>query len=260
MRFIKTDNLEAINLLRTELYQKITNPIDAMWEKLYIASAQNYFITENEENIGYCCIDDNRSLLQLYVKEQYSNSVNHAIASLIKTGLISSASLSSSESIVFNTCLSNSKALKTNTFCFQHLNKLMDVDDHLKLELVVERHIPMVKSFLKEQVGMVDTFGYTENLVKREEIYMILDNNEIIATSECRWSDTQPKIADVGIIVNRNHQGKGIATNILQQQANRVIRANRKPICSTTIDNIASRKAIERAGFYCTNIIFDITF
>ena len=84
--------------------------------------------------------------------------------------------------------------------------------------------------------------------------------DEIIATSECRWSETQPKYADLGVIVNKKYQGQGIATQILQSQANRVLLANRKPICSTTIDNFASKKAIEKAGFYCSNIIFNINF
>lgn len=130
----------------------------------------------------------------------------------------------------------------------------------LHLELASEEEIPDIKTFLKEQVGMDDTFGYTENLVTRKEIYFIKEADVIIATSECRMSDSQPEIADLGIIVRRDHQGKGIATQVMQMQVNRVLEAGRKPICSTTIDNIASRKAIEKAGFYCTNVIFDISF
>ena len=136
----------------------------------------------------------------------------------------------------------------------------METDSTLNVELVSQTDILKIKSFLKQQIGMDDTFGYTENLVNRQEIYMVKEADEIIATSECRWSDTQPEIADVGIIVGKNHQGKGIATQVLQLQANRVIEAKRKPICSTTMDNIASQKAIKKAGFYCSNIIFDIQF
>jgi len=150
--------------------------------------------------------------------------------------------------------------MKPNTFCFQHINSKVETNSTLNIELVSETDIPEVKSFFKEQIGMNDTFGYTENLVNRKEIYFIKEDDEIIATSECRWSDTQPEIADLGVIVNNKHQGKGIATQILQLQANSVLKAGRQPICSTTLDNIASRKAIERSGFYCSNIIFDLTF
>ncbi len=72
-------------------------------------------------------------------------------------------------------------------------------------------------------------------------------------------SDTQLEIADIGIIVNKDYQGKGIATQVMQKQVNRVLKAGRKPVYSTTLNNIAARKIIEKAGFYCSNIIFDIS-
>lgn len=87
---------------------------------------------------------------------------------------------------------------------------------------------------------------------------MVKEADEIIATSECRMSDSQPEIADLGIIVNSGFQGKGIATQVIQMQVNRVLKANRKPVCSTTLENVAARKAIEKSAFYCSNIIFDI--
>ena len=186
--------------------------------------------------------------------------MHNAIGLLVEAELIKSASLSSNEPIAFNACLLHSKSIRPNTFCFQHLNKAIEVKSSLNIRLVAVEDIPNVKTFLKEQVGMEDTFGYTENLVARKEIYLLMENGVIVATSECRRSDSQLKIADIGVIVNRDHHGKGIATQIIKQQVNRVLNVNRKPICSTTIDNIASRKAIEKAGFYCSNVIFDINF
>lgn len=259
MNFIKTDNTETINNLRSQLYQKLTAPIDAMWEQLYIGTSQHYLIEKDETTIGYCCINDEGGLLQIFLLEEYNSNMNQVITALIESKLITSASLSSNEPISFNTCLSLSKGIKTNTFCFEHLNIPIDIESKLNVELVTSDDIPSVKAFLKEQVGMDDTFGYTENLVSRKEIFMVKESDVIIATSECRMSDSQPVIADLGIIVNRNFQGKGIATQVMQMQVNRVLKANRKPICSTTLDNIASRKAIEKSGFYCSNIIFDIS-
>lgn len=132
--------------------------------------------------------------------------------------LISSASLSSNEPLAFNACLSLSKSLKTNTFCFEHSNKPMDIESALNIDLVSTDHNPAIKTFLKEQVGMDDTFGYTENLVSRKEIFMVKESDVIIAISECRMSDSQADIADVGIIVNKDYQGRGIASEVMQLQ------------------------------------------
>ncbi len=238
----------------------MTAPIDAMWELLYVSSAQHYLIEDAGHVKGYCSIDDKGCLIQMFLLNSYKVEMDKVIESLIQSKLINSASLSSNEPVVFNSCLSQSKSIKTNTFCFQHSNKKIEIDSDLNVELVKPEDIPLIKVFLKEQVNMDDTFGYTENLVNRREIFMVKQSGVIIATSECRISDTQPEISDIGIIVNQDYRGKSIATQIFKMQVNRVLDSKRKPICSTTQDNVASRRVIEKSGFYCSNIIFDISF
>ena len=260
MKYIKSDITPTISKFRTQLYKKLTAPIDAMWELLYIASSQQYLICFEDSAIGYFCVNENNSLIQIFLEESHSGKMNQIIEELIETKLIKSASLSSNEPIAFNTCLFFTKSTQTNTFCFQHINQIQELNSDIKLEEAKTKDIPQIKSFFEEQIGMIDTFGYTENLVARKELFVYRNGEVIIATSECRQSDTQLDYADIGIIVNKEFQGRGIATQIMQIQANNVLRAGRKPICSTTLDNIASRKAIERAGFYCTNIIFDMNF
>lgn len=51
---------------------------------------------------------------------------------------------------------------------------------------------------------------------------------------------------------------KSKSKKMLKQLVKKAMKQNRKPICSMTIENIGSQKAIEGAGFYCSNIIFDI--
>ena len=260
MNFIKSNGTATISELRARFYQKLTAPIDAMWEQLYIAASQHYLIAKDNKRQGYCCINDQACLLQLFLIEKSISQMDHVITSLIESKLINSASLSSNEPVSFNSCLNNSTSIRANTFCFQHSNTFFDLKPAIAVEEVSTNDIPAIKKFLKEQIGMNDNFGYTENLVVRKEMFLLRESDEIIATSECRNSDTQPEIADLGIIVNRDYQGKGIATQIMQLQVNRVLNSNRKPICSTTSDNIASQKVIARSGFYCSNIIFDMTF
>lgn len=258
MNFIKTNDIDSISGLRAKLYQNLTAPIDAMWEQLYIASAQPYLIENDGITLGYCCVNDQNCLIQIFLLEEFISKMDLVITNLVASKLIISACLSSAEPVSFNACLNRSESIQANTLCFQHLNKPIDLKGASVVELVSTDDIPAVKEFLKDQIGMDDAFGYTENLVARKEIYMIHESDTIIATSECRVSDSQPEIADIGIIVNKEYQNKGIGTHVLQMQVNRVLKANRKPICSTTLNNLAARKAIEKSGFYCSNILFDI--
>ncbi|TRX60595.1 GNAT family N-acetyltransferase [Fulvivirga sp. M361] len=260
MQFIQTEDTTTISELRAALYQRFSAPVDAMWEMLYIASSQPYLIENGTQKIGYCSIDDNESLLQIFLNDGSNHLMDRVVKSLIDSKLISGAKLSSIESVSFNACLTYSRSVQTNTFCFQYYNRPLQNGPLLNIELVSQEDIQAIKSFLKDQIGFDDTFGYTENLVQRREFYVVKGSGDIIATSECRLSDSQPEIADLGVIVNRDYQGKGIATQVLKQQANRAQEIKRRPICSTTYDNVASKKAIEKAGFYCSHIIFDINF
>ena len=260
MIFSEPDKPEAIDALRSELYQTLTAPIDTMWENLYVASAQAYLIQEDVETLGYACIDDGHSLVQLYLRDPYRHQMEEVVQTLTETKLITSAKLSAMEPASFHTCLMLAQSAQANTFCFHFSERRPEETPALDLILANEENIAALKAFMKEQLGFEDTFGYTEDLVQRAAIYMLKAEGEIIATSECRLSATQPDYADLGVIVHKDQRGKGLATKILQQQALMLTAKGRKPICSTTVDNIASKKAIERAGFYCAHIIFDLTF
>ena len=259
MKFISSDS-PTISAYRQQLYQQLTAPIDGMWEQLYIANANVFLIRQHDQTLGYCCIDENKCLNQLFLLEKFIALMDKVVGALIDQEMIVMAHLSSNTPVAFNACLFHAKSVQTNTFCFLHPNQPMETDFSMALSPVWEDEIPAIKVFFKEQVGMDDNFGYTQNLVDRKEIYRIMEGGSIIATSECRLSDTQPTYADLGMIVHHQHRGKGIATQILKTQVNRVLAMGRKPICSTTYDNIASRRAIEKAGFYCAHIIFDINF
>lgn len=255
----KTEDKALINQLRTVLYLELTSPIDSMWESLYIANAQNYVIEDDNHIIGYCSVDDNQTLLQFYLSNDYKQLAKKTITALLKQKVIRKAKLSTNEPIGFNACVALSSRIKEDTFCYAYTGKPKN-EGSITVEKAQLSDVESIKEFYKTQVGFEDTFGYTENLINRQELYLAKNNKEFIGTGECRLSETQPNIADVGVAVHTDHRRKGYASQILRLLVNETKSTNRKPICSTTVDNIASQKAIENAGFYCSNIIFEIHF
>jgi len=257
---VQTADFDGIHAMRSQLYKLFTAPIDGMWEALYIPASTSYMIQEGQHALGYCCIDDDHSLTQLFMKKGAEYRARKVVQELISLNMILSAKLSSIEPITFNACLSLSMSNSPHTFCYQYNGNSKVGTISSPLAPVLSNDIVLVKDFLKDQVGFEDNFGYTENLVNCGEIYAIQDGPEIIATGECRLSDTQENTADIGMIVNRSHQGKGLGAEVLHQLAQKACALKRMPICSTTRENIPSQKSIEKAGFYCSHIIFDIKF
>ncbi|MCE7996389.1 MAG: GNAT family N-acetyltransferase [Roseivirga sp.] len=262
MNFIKTTPDPTIQKFRTQLYKEFTAPLDAMWELLHIASSETYLVKDEDLTLGYCCIDAENSLNQIYLISSHKYLMDGVLEALIASELINSAKLSSIEPFSFNACLSRSTSTKINTFNYRHNDQQNQevVDTSITLRPVIEDDLGTVKSYFKEEIGFDDQFGYTENLLERQELYLIEKAGKLIATGECRLSDSQPQYADVGMIVKQNQRGKGLGAKVLSELAKLARSKERIPICSTTVDNIGSQKAILKAGFHRTSIIFDLSF
>ena len=260
--FSKSELTKKLVNYRKELYTSFIAPLDGMWEALYIANASNYLIVNNGCEIGFCCIDQGRSLNQLFLIKSHCFLMSSVVECLIQSGLVISAHLSSIEPILFNSCLSFSKSTEANTinYTFSSEQKKNVIENQLDLRKASIEDLTNIKSFFKTEIGFDDSFGYTDNLINRGEIYVVEEDNEIIATGECRLSNTQLKYADVGMVVKQGSRKKGVGTNVLSELVKIAHENNRIPICSTTVVNIASQKAIESAGFYNSHTIFKIEF
>lgn len=262
INFSKSETTDLITNYRKLLYNSFIGPLDGMWEALYIANSYCYIIKFEEHEIGYCCVDHNKSLNQLFIIESHRYLMYSVIESLINLGLIVSAHLSSIEPTLFNSCLMHVKSLKPNTLNYTFPPEQFEKrnTDQLKLRRADSNDITAIKSFFKNEICFDDSFGYTENLVKLGEIYVLEDANIILATGECRLSVSQPVYADVGMVVKQNIRKQGFGARVLYEMVKIAIKKNREPICSTTVDNLASQKAIKKTGFYNSHTIFKMNF
>jgi len=260
--FSQSESEETIINYRKQLYTSFIAPLDGMWESLYIANATSYLIKNEGEEIGYFCVDQDKSLNQLFLTATHRYLMNTVVAELINRGLVVSAHLSSIEPTVFNTCLLFSKSIEANTinYTFSLEQKKKVSINTLNLNKANTHDSDRIRAFFKNEIGFDDSFGYTDNLINRGEIYVVEKVGDIIATGECRLSDSQPTYADVGMVVKQDNRKKGLGTSVLSELVNIANKNNRTPICSTTVENVASQKAIERAGFYNSHTIFKIEF
>lgn len=262
MKFIKTTPDDTIRDFRKQLYAEFNAPLDAMWELLHIALSSTYLIKQAETVIGYCCVDPEKSLNQIYLSPPHKYQMQVVLEALINSELMRSARLSSIEPIAFNICLALAKGIEINTFNYRHSDEQEQgvADMPLNLRPITPEDVDTVKRYLKAEIGFDDQFGYVENLLERQEMYLIEEADELIATGECRLSDSQPQYADVGMIVKQNQRKKGLGAKVLSELAALAKAKGRIPICSTTVDNVGSQKAIAKAGFYHTSTIFDMQF
>ena len=97
---------------------------------------------------------------------------------------------------------------------------------------------------------------YFSNLISRQELFGLWENDRLLATGESRgYDEYQTEYADVGVIVAEPERGKGLATQILKQLVSMNEAKGLRSICSTEKTNLGAQKAIRRAGFFASNRI-----
>jgi predicted acetyltransferase len=62
------------------------------------------------------------------------------------------------------------------------------------------------------------------------------------------------------MVVAQAYRGRGLGRSVLLHLKEHCYKVGWKPICSCAVDNLASKKAIERAGFLSEHRMVKITF
>ena len=91
--------------------------------------------------------------------------------------------------------------------------------------------------------------AFLSKRLDREELFLLYDEQALVAAGECIPSQKQPPYADLGIVVAQAYRGRGLGSFMLTQLKRHCYTAGWKPICSCVVDNYASKRAIEKAGF-----------
>jgi GNAT superfamily N-acetyltransferase len=253
---------------KTAYLMSLTSPMDGMWDTGFTNPSPHYELLEDEAPAGYVAISDENVLLQFYVRPKFLDRAGALLDHVIRDRSIETGVVSTTDSLFLSLCLDRSAALTVSTLLYEMQSPACP--DHpestgteLRLVLAdeVERTTDLQNICLGAEPGEHEwLIGYSSNLINRKELFVLERGNEWVGLGEFRRSDTQSGIADLGMMVDPDHRGKGWATYILGSLKDRCLNQGLTPICSTTVENIASRKAIERAGFGSRNRIADVRF
>lgn len=257
---------------KTAYLKSLTAPLDGYWETAVIGLAPHYEIWGNNHPIGYCVITEDQQLLQIYTIE---GSVTFtALKQLITTGKAKTAVVGTNDPSILANCakLIDNFEMTINTYLFQ--DDIMPAQflppANAEFRLATMQDLKVLVNFYNQndeyedsdaiEAGFDSHHHYTKSLIENEQVFLLTDEKTIFGIGECRFSQSQPPFADVGMIVNKSHRRQHLGTTILVQLKKFCYKNGRKPICSCDAENIASRKTIEKAGFRNTDRLLNIKF
>ena len=264
MTCIQLKHSTAIQQLRDDYLRTLVAPMDGMWEKAIIAQATFWEIQDQGQHVGYFCVDSHNELLRFHLVENYQVRAQEIFCWIISTYNIQHAIASTIEPLYFSLCLDVQKSITLHSYLFR---------DSKPLELPFNLSDSIFRKAEKSELDdimrfyQVNTEGsgvwieaFLRTRLNREELFVLLDQQTLVATGECIPNQQQPPYADLGMVVAQSYRGRGLGGAMLTQLKKHCYEAGWKPICSCEATNHASKKAIEKAGFISEHRMVKIFF
>lgn len=261
----------VLNDLKAEHLSTLSAPLDAYWEEALIGFSDHYEITMDGARCGFFCINSENQLMAFFLSRKFAKYGRDYLSEIIREYGVKKALVGTNDSYFLSLCLDVLKSCKVHSFLFQDNQDISDelpAIERFSFELsgegdfvdIFEHYCAASGSVDMESVesGFEDLKGYIRSVMGDHHIFVLRENGELVATSECRVSRTQEPYADVGMIVAEKHRRKGLGSYVLARTKDFCYERHLKPICSCEVDNIGSQKAITRAGFVSRHRILEI--
>lgn len=260
--FNKIDHSESILSLVERWRKTLTAPQDGMWES-FLEYATKVEIRADNRTIGYACLNDENQLLQCFLTEQWLEYGEEVLAELINQFEITSAMVGTNNPIFLSLCLPFQKTVEVHTLLFYDALEPVSTNYDLPpIKLAWQEDLALLVNFYNESIGAPKEWlnQYLGNLISRGELFFLLQGSEILGTCEVRNSDSDVLVADIGMVVSKDHRLKGYGGYLLSKAKELAYDQGRKPICSCEAQNIGSLKSIHKNGFRSIHQILRLSF
>jgi RimJ/RimL family protein N-acetyltransferase len=265
IEIVEATSADNLADLRRGYLASLVAPQDGMWES-FAAMGRQLEIRSAGERAGYFSLNDEGQLLQFHVAAPFEIAAAKLFAATVARDDVNGAMVSTADPLFLSLSLDVHKALRVHTYLYRDHHRAevaledgaeasFDVVEASELEAIAELH----RDSLDQDPGDW-LVGYLERLIGRRELYALRLEGEILGTGEARVSESQPPFVDLGVITVRRHRGRGVAPHVLGRLKQRCYDRELVPICSTTVENTGSRRAIAKAGFVSRHRLLELGF
>lgn len=254
--------------MKRDWLRSLVAPMDGMWESGLIPRAPHWEVHMDEDVAGFCVVTDEGVLLQFYLHPEVQSRAVEVLDHLQSERGVMRAVASTVDPWFLGLALDRQESVAVHTWMFTMRGAVSESPpeaaepsltplDPASLDTVVDMQIECLGGNESLRDWLID---YSGRLIGRGELLVLEQGEFWLGLGEFRRSASQPDVVDIGMMVSPEYRGRGLATEILRRLARWGLEEGLRPICSTTVDNVASRKAIVRAGFSADHRIVDIWF
>ena len=246
----------------------LTAPQDAYWENGIIGASAHYVVFVDGQPGGFCAVDSDGFLVQAFVGQPSVLDLGRLFdAAMVSLG-VSGAYAATNEPDFLAACREREQDSAVHT--------LLYFDDHTvspmgsrrlrratpgDLESLVAMHgAEDIVDLATMEAGFGGLAGYIRATIADGSLLVLDIDGEIAGSGDFRVRETWPGTADLGVVVAPHRRERGVGTEILCLLKQLAAEVGAEPMCSTTIENLASQRMIEKAGMAVRHQVLRVEF
>ena len=263
----KVESPEAGDALAAAYFEGLAAPIDGFWQYVVLGGADFYEIVADGAAAGHAAVTRGKALAQFAVHGSHREREGELFDFVLASGVAASASVSTKEPSFLSLCLDRQQGLEVDCLLFEGgaeggssgsatLACPGAAAAPLPLRAAAAEDLEDVRSACEPAFD-----GYYEELVAKGQLLVARDGGRLLGIGELRRLPTHGgAYADLGVQVAEESRGRGVGTGILVGLRALCAERGLRPIASCNVTNLASKRALEKAGFRASHRIVNVRF
>ena len=104
-----------------------------------------------------------------------------------------------------------------------------------------------------------DSKDEVEHLFRSNGLWIAFNKGQLVGSGAMIPIDGSGDVVDIGMVTRRNQRNRGFASLIVSELANFLESEGRRPVCGCAESNLASKAALENAGFVSEHRLVQIS-
>jgi GNAT superfamily N-acetyltransferase len=258
MTFEEIISIDSIFDLRNKYLESLIEAQELFLE-LKITSSKVFIIKSGNVQIGYFFLDNDNILWEYFILHEYINQVDKIFGEIIIKFSVTKALCKSFDHVLLSCCLSYHKTVKVFGIHFRKYLKnwiLPDCKD-ITIRFPAMEDKEVIKEINEDIFESEEEINY---YIENKKMFLFEKGTEMAGFGVfSRVINGRPEF-DIGMCVNKKFRRQGLGTYILKYLVGYCEKNGWRPIGGCAIENTASRRCLENAGFTADYRLLEFTF
>lgn len=248
----KPTKIQNIKHLRISYFYEIKLSQELFVEWM-IKESECFKIYKGSHELGYFIVDKQGILLEFYLVTEVLHKKEEIFNQIVKNYSIKKVYCKSFDSILLTCSHTFSTSNQVIGTLFRDYTKGISVDYENQFKVRLAKHSD-IQFLLAYDSGLYESPEELRYTVSNNMLYMFEKENYLVGCGYLIKVLSDKNFYDIGVWTNPDFRKQGYGSMIISYLKRHCFSHNYTPVCGCDVNNIASRKTLEKNGFiskYC---------